>query len=120
MASNNADNRVVFLSFLRDMDNSINQICNLLCEGCEIDDPSQLHHQCLMMSQIEKIEQYTKRAVEALPRETLVKILTAVTEAYLVTNAVGKNTTARDYPEYMLEFNRSTPADENGVSSSTQ
>ena len=39
--------------FAREMNHLVYQEARLCCEGCEMDDPSQLHHDCMMKEQEE-------------------------------------------------------------------
>ena len=114
-------NQEIFNKFLQDMNNSVNQITELLCVGCEYDHPSQRRHQCIMMPQTERIECYAEQAVAALPPEEIKKVLVAVTESFLLTREIGKTAAERRFPELVVEPTPQDPssADENGISSTT-
>lgn len=57
--------------FAREMNNLVYEEARKCCEGCELDDPSQLHHDCLMAEEEENWVRYYESAKEHLNVEKL-------------------------------------------------
>lgn len=53
------------------MNGLVNEEARRYCEGCQIDDPSQLHHDCMTMEQEENWICYYERAKARLKVENL-------------------------------------------------
>ena len=51
-------NKIAYIiqdEFAREMNRLVYEEARRCCEGCEIDDPSQMHHDCMMMKEHEEI-----------------------------------------------------------------
>ncbi|XP_067653825.1 uncharacterized protein [Haliotis asinina] len=49
----------------------VNELCNGNCYGCEVDHPSQVHHQCLMMEANERVDYYFDAALSSMPHRSI-------------------------------------------------
>ncbi|MDY6842350.1 MAG: hypothetical protein SV429_12860 [Pseudomonadota bacterium] len=57
------------------------------CSGCEIDDPSQKHHSCLMMEKEERVESYFEEAWEKTSHEEVLGTVKRLLYVALITKS---------------------------------
>ena len=64
-------NCILESKYLDELEIKVNQLCNAACYGCEVDHPSQVQHQCLMMSDEEKVDWYFEEALTEMPHDLI-------------------------------------------------
>jgi hypothetical protein len=59
------------LVFANQMCNKVSELVQTYCYGCEIDHPSQTHHTCLMLTELEHFYLYRDEAYECFSKDIM-------------------------------------------------